>query len=45
MELISKFPWYNKEEVPKETFPDDHLFLIDSFDPYYGDILIYLQTV
>ena len=27
-----------------ETLPDDSLFLIDSSDPWYGDILVYLQT-
>ena len=27
-----------------ESLPDDSLFLIDSSDPWYGDILVYLQT-
>ena len=27
-----------------ESLPDDSLFLVDSSDPWYGDILVYLQT-
>ena len=27
-----------------ESLPNDYLFLIDSLDPWYGDILVYLQT-
>ena len=27
-----------------ESFPNDSLFLIDTLDPWYGDILVYLQT-
>ena len=27
-----------------ESLPDDSLFLIDSSDPWYKDILVYLQT-
>ena len=27
-----------------ESLPNDSLFLIDSLDPWYGDILVYLQT-
>jgi len=27
-----------------DSFPIESLFLIDSFDPWYGDILIYLQN-
>jgi hypothetical protein len=30
--------------VVNDSFPDEFLFLIDSFDPWYGDILVYLQT-
>ena len=45
MELILEFPQDNEEEVLEETFPDDHLFLIESSNPWYGDILVYLQTM
>jgi hypothetical protein len=32
------------ESMVQDSFPDESLFLIDSSDPWYGDILIYLQT-
>ncbi len=31
------------EEEPNLT--DEHLFLISSLDPWYGDYLVYLQTL
>ena len=31
--------------VEEDSFPDEHIFLISTFDPSYGDILIYLQTL
>lgn len=30
--------------IYEENFPDEHLFLISSQDPWYGDIIIYLQS-
>lgn len=30
--------------IYQENFPDEHLFLISSQDPWYEDIIIYLQT-
>ena len=27
-----------------ESLPVDSLFIIESLDPWYGDILVYLQT-
>ena len=43
-ELISKLPC-EEEIVYEENFPDEHLFLISSQDPWYGDIIIYLKTL
>ena len=41
-ELLSDF---NHEEVSyDESLVDDHLFLIDSSDLWYGSIIVYLQT-
>ena len=28
-----------------DSFPDEYIFLISTSDPWYGDILIYLQTL
>ena len=44
VELISNFP-YGEEIVYDESFPDEDLFLISSQDPWYGDLIVYLQTV
>ena len=43
-ELISDFP-SEEEEVCEDTFVDEHIFLISTWDPWYGDIIIYLQTL
>ena len=42
-ELISELPC-GEEIVYDESFPDEHLFLISPQDPWYGDIIVYLQT-
>ena len=44
-ELISDFPSEEEEEVYEDTFVDEHIFLISNLDPWYGDIIIYLQTL
>ena len=43
--LISDFPSKSEELVCKDTFIDKHIFLISTLDPWYGDIIIYLQTL
>ena len=43
-ELISKFPC-GEEIVYDESFLDEHVFLISPQDPWYGDIIVYLQTM
>ena len=45
VELISDFPREEEEEVCEDTFVDEHIFLISTMDPWYGDIIIYLQTL
>ena len=42
-ELISELP-YGEEIVYDESFLDEHIFLISSQDPWYGDLIFYLQT-
>lgn len=34
-----------EELVYEESFPDEYIFLISSQDPWYGYIIIYLQTL
>ena len=43
-ELISDFSSEAEESVCEDTFVYEHIFLISTLDPWYGDIIIYLQT-
>ena len=45
VELISNFPSVEEEEGYEDMFVDEHIFLISTLDPWYGDIIIYLQTL
>lgn len=38
------FPYIESETVVEDHLPDEYLFLINTLDPWYGDIVIYLQT-
>ena len=44
-ELIAEFPTEEDVVTKEDSFPDEHIFLISTSDPWYGDILIYLQTL
>ena len=44
-ELIAEFPTEEDVVVEDDSFPDEHIFLISTSDPWYGDILIYLQNL
>jgi len=43
-ELLCDLPSSSNDETSKETIVDETLFLISSSNPWYGDIIIYLQT-
>ena len=43
-ELLSDLPRTNEVISYDESLVDDHLFLIDSSDLWYGSIIVYLQT-
>ena len=43
-ELICDFPRANPETMVEEPIADESLFLISTLDPWYGDIIVYLQT-
>jgi hypothetical protein len=43
-ELICDFPHTTTEKVAVDLLPDESLFLINTDDIWYGDIIIYLQT-
>jgi hypothetical protein len=44
VELICDLPHTDEETEPSDSLPDESLFLISTSDPWYGDILLYLQT-
>jgi hypothetical protein len=44
-ELISELPVESGDIIPEESPINEDVFLIASSDPWYGDILIYLQTL
>ena len=44
-ELIYDFVSVEEEEVYEDTFFDEHIFLILTLDPWYRDIIVYLQTL
>ena len=45
VEIISDFPSVEEEEAYEDTFVNEHIFLISTLDPWYGDIIIYLKTL
>jgi hypothetical protein len=42
VELICEFQHVDEDTEPRDSLPDETLFLISTFDPWYGDTLIYL---
>ena len=43
--LIAEFPVEEDISIEEDSFPYEQIFLISTFDPWYGDILIYIQTL
>ena len=43
-ELMCDFPRADTETVAEESIVDESLFLINTLDMWYGDIIVYLQT-
>ena len=44
VELMCDLPCALMEAEPNDSFPDEFLFLISTIEPWYGDLIIYLQT-
>ena len=42
---MSDLPSLDEDEIHEDSFVDKHIFLIVTVDPWYGDIIIYLQTL
>jgi len=43
-ELICDLPHVDDDTEPNDSLLDESLFLISTSDPWYGDIILYLQT-
>ena len=43
-ELMCDFPCTNTETMAEQPIMDESLFLISAIDPWYGDIIVYLQN-
>ena len=43
--LICDLPCTTKDTQPFDSLPNKSLFLISMTDPWYGDIILYLQTL
>ena len=42
MESIYDFPRLYEDIIHVDLFMDEHIFLVSSSDPWYGDIVLYL---
>ena len=45
VELIFDFLSLDEGEVHEDSFVDEQIFLISTVDPWYGDIIVYLQIL
>jgi hypothetical protein len=45
IELMSNFRQLDEDVIHFYLFADEHIFLVSSSHPWYGDISIYLQTL
>ena len=43
-ELLCSLPSPSAPSLSEDHIPDETLFLISTLDPWYGDIIVYLQT-
>ena len=44
VELLYDLPYDSTATMSEPSIPDESLFLIGSYDPWYGDFIIYLYT-
>jgi hypothetical protein len=44
-ELISDFPRLDEDVIHVDSFAYEHILFISSSDPWYGDIVLYIQTL
>lgn len=44
-ELIYDFSRLDEDVIHVDSFADEHIFLVSSSDPWYGDIVVHIQTL
>ena len=44
-ELILDLPNLDEEEAYEDSFVDEHIFLISTTEPWYGDIMVYSKIL
>ena len=44
VELVSELPGNKEETIKEESWEKKHFFLIATTDPWYGTLIIYVQT-
>ena len=44
-EVIAEFPVEEDVAIEEDSFLDEHIFFISTSEPWYGDVLIYLQNL
>ena len=42
IELIVEFSVEEDVAIEEDSFPNEHIFLISTSNPWYGDVLVYL---
>lgn len=42
--LLLDLPIFNPNKIAHDTLLDEAIYLIESTDPWYGDILVYLKV-
>jgi hypothetical protein len=45
VELIFDFSQLDEGVIHIDSFTDEHIFLVSSSDSWYGDIVLYIQTL
>lgn len=44
VKLLLDLPRIDPRDVAHDPFPDESIYLVDSSNPWYGEILVYLQN-
>ena len=45
VDLMTDLPSMDEDMIYDDSFMDEHIFLISSMNPWYGNIIFYLHTL